>query len=130
VGRLAAAFDCPVGAAAPGDGVTRILRDGEVLRIADREAEIIRCTEHSMDSLCIYVRGEGALFTGDTPLSIHTPGGSYSEDFRRILERLTHMKVGAIYSGHDAPILEGAQALIASTLRVVERSPVIFQSGG
>jgi glyoxylase-like metal-dependent hydrolase (beta-lactamase superfamily II) len=130
VGRVTAAYDCPVGAAAPGDGIARILHDGEILRIADREAEVIRCTEHSMDSLCFYVRGEGALFTGDTPMSIHAPGGSYSEDFLRFLERLMHMRVNAIYTGHDAPVLEGAQELIASTFHIVERSSIIFQSSG
>lgn len=130
VPRVTATYDCPVAAGAPGDGVTHVLQDGDVLRVADREAEIIRCAEHSMDSLCIYVREEGALFTGDTPMSIHAAGGTYSEDFVHVLERLTSLRVNALYTGHDAPVLQGAQELIAATLRTVRRSTIIFQSSG
>jgi glyoxylase-like metal-dependent hydrolase (beta-lactamase superfamily II) len=130
VPRVTATFACPVGAMAPMDGVTRILRDGETLRIAEREAEIIACAEHSMDSMCVYVPDEGALFTGDTPMYIHTSGGSYSEDFLHFLRRLSRLHVRAIYSGHDLPVLEGAQESIALILRTVERSSIKSRTCG
>ncbi len=124
VGRITTAFGCPVGGMAPTEGVTRLLRDGEVLRVAEREAEIMACPEHSMDSMCIYVHGEGALFTGDTPLFLRSSGGTYCEDFLRLLQRLHTLPVRAIYPGHDVPVLSGAAKLIEATLRLVEQGTI------
>jgi glyoxylase-like metal-dependent hydrolase (beta-lactamase superfamily II) len=126
VSRIVQKFDCPVCAAAPTEGVTRIVRDGEILRLGDRNAEIIMCAEHSMDSLCVYVHDEGILFSGDTPLTIRSPGGSYSEGFLLLLRRLARLPIRAIYTGHDAPILEGARELILMTLASVEESTIIL----
>jgi glyoxylase-like metal-dependent hydrolase (beta-lactamase superfamily II) len=126
VSRIVDRFACPVCALAPTEGVTRILRDGEIIRVGDREAEIMACAEHSNDSLCVYVHEEGILFSGDTPLAIRSPGGSYSEDFRDLLRRLARLPVRAIYSGHDAPILNGARELIFTTLASVEGSTILF----
>jgi glyoxylase-like metal-dependent hydrolase (beta-lactamase superfamily II) len=120
VRRVAATYGCPVGAMAPTEGVTRLLRDGETLRLGDRDAEIMACTEHSADSMCIYIHGEGYLFTGDTPLFMRPSGGTYSSDFMHLLRRLSGMPVRAIFPGHDVPIIEGARDLILKTLAFVE----------
>lgn len=120
VNRVVSTYGCPVGAIAPTDGVTRILHDGETLRLGDREAEIIVCTEHSADSMCVYVHGDGYLFTGDTPLFVRTTGGTYSEEFIHLLRRLARMPLRAIYPGHDAPVIDGASNLILQTLAIVE----------
>ena len=120
VGRVTAAYGCPVAAMAPTDGVTRLLHDGESLRLGDRDAEIMACNEHSMDSMCIYVHGDGYLFTGDTPLFVRSTGGTYSDEFTSLLRRLTRLPVRAIFPGHDVPLYEGAQDLIRRTLAIVE----------
>lgn len=120
VGRVTAAYGCPVAAMAPTDGVTRLLHDGESLRLGDRDAEIMACNEHSMDSMCIYVHGDGYLFTGDTPLFVRSTGGTYSNEFIALLRRLTRLPVRAIFPGHDVPLYEGAQDLIRRTLAIVE----------
>jgi glyoxylase-like metal-dependent hydrolase (beta-lactamase superfamily II) len=125
VSRIVQKFACPVCAMVPTEGVTRIVRDREILRVGDREAEIMACGEHSNDSLCVYVHEEGALFSGDTPLVIRSPGGSYSEDFLNLLGRLARLPVCAIYSGHDAPVLSGAREVILTTLAAVEHSTII-----
>ena len=126
VSRIVGRFSCPVCALTPGDGVTRLVRDGEILRVGDANAEIMACAEHSNDSVCIYVHEEGLLFSGDTPLVIRSPGGSYSENFLLLLRRLACLPVRAIYSGHDAPILSGAREQILTTLAAVEESTIIF----
>jgi len=126
VSRIVGKFSCPVCAATPSEGVTRIVRDGEILRVGDGKAEIMLCSEHSNDSVCIYIHEEGILFSGDTPLVIRSPGGSYGEDFLLLLRRLARLPVRAIYSGHDAPVLSGARELILSTLAAVEDSTIIF----
>lgn len=121
VGRVTATYGCPVAAMTPTDGVTRVVHDGEILRLADRDAEIMACNEHSMDSMCIYVHGDGYLFTGDTPLFLRSTGGTYSDEFVSLLRRLIRLPVRAIYPGHDVPVFDGAQELIAQTLAIVER---------
>ena len=130
VRRIVDAYGCPVGAMALTDGVTRRMHDGELLRLADREGEIMGCSEHSTDSMCIYIHGEGYVFAGDTPMFIRTPGGTYSEDFLRLLRRLSRLPVRGIFSGHDDPVLDGAQDLIRMTLGIVESSTILLQSGG
>ena len=79
------------------------------------------CNEHSMDSMCIYVHGDGYLFTGDTPLFLRSTGGTYSDEFVSLLRRLIRLPVRAIYPGHDVPVFDGAQELISQTLAIVER---------
>lgn len=120
VGRVTATYGCPVAAIAPTEGVTRLLYDGETLRLGDRDAEVMACNEHSTDSMCIYVHGDGYLFTGDTPLFVRSTGGTYSEEFTTLLRRLTRLPVKAIFPGHDVPLFEGAQDLIRTTLAIVE----------
>jgi glyoxylase-like metal-dependent hydrolase (beta-lactamase superfamily II) len=124
VGRVVAAYGCPVGAIAPTDGVSRIVRNGETLRLGDREAEIMACMEHSADSMCIYVHGDGYLFTGDTPLFVRATGGTYSEEFVHLLRRLSRLPLRAIFPGHDAPVTDGASDLIRQTLAIVESGKV------
>lgn len=125
VARVVRASPCPVLAAAPTEGVTRVVRDGEIIRVADRDAEILLCAEHSMDSLCVYVHDEGILFSGDTPLGIRSPGGSYGEDFLVFLQRLSRLPIRAIYAGHDHPVLQDATGQIERTLAAVERSTIL-----
>jgi glyoxylase-like metal-dependent hydrolase (beta-lactamase superfamily II) len=95
------------------------LRDGERIRIGDREAEVIHVPGHSRDSICLYVPEERTLFSGDTPIRILSPGGSYEDGFVAALERIARLPVEAIYSGHDAPMLGNGSAVIRETLRVV-----------
>ncbi|RCK79100.1 MAG: hypothetical protein OZSIB_0442 [Candidatus Ozemobacter sibiricus] len=97
---------------APGPGVDRLLQDGEELRLGDEWFEVIHMPGHSHDSICLYNRSEGVLFSGDSPLRIHSPNGTYLAEFVAVLDRLASLPVRAIYPGHDAPILSGAADLL------------------
>ena len=36
---------------------------------------------HTEDSICLYCKAEGVLFSGDMPLVINAVGGSYEDGF-------------------------------------------------
>ena len=107
------------------EGVTRLLAAGEYLKIGDRAFEVIPVTAHSNDSICLYSSDDKTLFSGDTPLNIKSPGGSYPISFINSLERLTFLDIEIIYSGHDDPVTHGAKAMIANTLMNVKKSSLV-----
>ncbi len=122
---IVARYSPEVCAFTPMEGVTRVLTDGEELRIGDRICRVIHTPEHSSDSLCLYVPDERALFAGDTPLRILTAGGSYSSAFVQVLEELSHLPIDTVYAGHDMPIRQGATEMILNTLRNVQQSTIV-----
>jgi glyoxylase-like metal-dependent hydrolase (beta-lactamase superfamily II) len=102
----------------------RALADGEGTRIGDREFTAIHCAEHSHDSILLYSRADGVLFSGDTPIDIKMPGGAYQRRFLEVLERLALLDLRTIFPGHGPPV-DGANAVIARTLEVVRKSPLV-----
>jgi glyoxylase-like metal-dependent hydrolase (beta-lactamase superfamily II) len=100
------------------------LKNGQVIRAGDRELEVMHIPVHSQDSICLYCEAEKALFSGDTPFRILTPGGTYPEVFVNTLERLDRLKIKTVYSGHDGPIKDAAP-MIKLTLKNVRQSKVL-----
>jgi len=101
------------------DGVDTYLNDLDRLRIGDNTCEIIYSPGHSHDSICVYCEKEGVLFSGDTPVIIHTQDGSYENGFILALERINEKNINVIYPGHGQPIDQNCNALIQQTLRNV-----------
>jgi len=97
----------------------RFLANGQILKCGNRQFEVIYTPGHSDDSICLYCQTDGVLFVGDTPVVIRSVDGTYEDRFVRALERLCQLDVRAIYFGHGDPIMEGAQALLAESLRNV-----------
>ncbi len=85
------------------EGVDRILRDGETIRLGEALFEVIHMPGHTEDSILLFDRDSGALFVGDSPVIIRAAGGSYQERFIRALKRLGRRNVRTIYFGHGAP---------------------------
>ncbi len=106
-------------------GVDEKARDGKWVKIGDRNAQIMHTPGHSNDSICIYVPDEGVLFSGDTQLSIKTPGGSYSKEYLEVLKRLYGMKINTIYSGHDEPVTSNVRFMLEQTIENVMKSKII-----
>ena len=106
-------------------GVDEKARDGKWVKIGDRNAQIMHTLGHSNDSICIYVPDEGVLFSGDTQLSIKTPGGSYSKEYLEVLKRLYGMKINTIYSGHDEPVTSNVRFMLEQTIENVMKSKII-----
>jgi len=94
------------------EGINRVLKDGERIRVADLDAIVIFTPGHSNDSLCLYCEGDGILFIGDSPIIIQTRDNTYEEAFLKSLERIAALNVTAIYPGHGGPILSDCNELI------------------
>ncbi|NLI12463.1 MBL fold metallo-hydrolase [Pelotomaculum propionicicum] len=107
------------------EGVSRIVSDGQVLRLGDRDFEVIHTPGHSNDSICLYCAEDKTLFSGDTPLRIRTPGGSYSWEFVKSLEKIAGRAVEVIFSGHDGRITENTSEIILETLVNVKKSQIV-----
>lgn len=94
------------------------------LRVADRDFQVLHTPGHTGDSLCLYCAAEKALFSGDTMVQIRGPGGSYSMDFVRSLERLAALDVDVIYPGHGGPLTVSAGAMLRESLYNVHKSTI------
>jgi glyoxylase-like metal-dependent hydrolase (beta-lactamase superfamily II) len=92
-------------------GANEMLVDGQLIRMGDRDFSVVHAPAHSSDSICLYCAEEKVLFSGDTPLKILSPEGSYDPAFTGFLERLASMDIEMIYSGHDAPVANGCQII-------------------
>ena len=104
------------------EGVDRLLRDGEMLKIGSEVFEVIYTPGHSNDSVCLYCQSEGVLFAGDSNIIIQTTGGTYEEGFIDALIRLARKNIKAIYFGHGAPLLIDCNARIRYSLKIVQKS--------
>ena len=105
--------------------ITHKAYDGQKIRVGDRDAEILLTPGHSSDSICVYVPEEKTLFSGDTPLSIKTTGGTYTKDYLKSLERLVALDISIIYSGHDYPVMKNGNELIEMTYKNVFNSEIM-----
>lgn len=104
------------------EGIDRILKNGDRLRIGERMAEIIHTPGHSSDSISIYIEDEEILFVGDAPVIIRTANGGYEEDYLNALKELNLRKVRRIYFGHGEPLLHDAQDALLDSLKNVRKS--------
>jgi len=103
------------------EGIDRILEDGDMIRLGDRAFEVVHAPGHSSDSICLYNRDEGILFSGDMPLSIRTQDSTYEEGFVKAMERLCRKDVQVIYPGHGAPVIERCNDMLRESLKVIRQ---------
>jgi len=100
-------------------GADEVVKNGQILHCGDRYFEVICSPGHSSDSICLFCAADGVLFVGDTNLVIRTAEGTYEDGFVDALEYMCRLDVRTIYSGHDAPIVSGARALLRESLNNV-----------
>jgi glyoxylase-like metal-dependent hydrolase (beta-lactamase superfamily II) len=99
-------------------GVDTVLRDGDLIKMGDRDFEIVHTPGHSSDSICLYNEAEGVLFAGDSPLLITSPTGTYEAGFLTALEKLCARDVRRIYFGHGAPLTERCNERLRESKRM------------
>lgn len=124
VKRVKEKYFCPVLAFSNQEVVDHTLHDNQILRCGDRNFEVIHIPGHSCDSICLYCPEQEALFSGDTPLFIKTPGGSYTENFVQALEKIARRPISIVYPGHGAPISGQVGMMINNTLHNVYQSQI------
>jgi glyoxylase-like metal-dependent hydrolase (beta-lactamase superfamily II) len=100
------------------------LRDGEVLHLGDNYFEVIYSPGHSSDSICLYNKSEGILFSGDTQIRINSTDGTYTPEFVNTIKRLSELKLTVVYPGHGDPIKENPEGILQNTLRIVRQSRI------
>jgi len=116
-------FNPTVRAASPFfGGADAILKGGEIVKLGDRDFEIISTPGHSNDSICLYCRQEGVLFSGDTPLIIRTTDGTYEPEFISALESLCSRDIRSLYFGHGPPLFDGCNEILKESLENVRKS--------
>lgn len=130
LGVVVARYHPQVCAFAPGKRVDVLLVDGQVLRLGDREFEVLHTPGHSEDSICLYCARERTLFAGDTPLDVKTPGGSHPGELLASLERIASRDVATIYAGHASPVTSGVPELLRRTIRNIRQSTLSYSYSG
>jgi glyoxylase-like metal-dependent hydrolase (beta-lactamase superfamily II) len=130
LGVVVGRYHPQVCAFAPGKHVDVLLVDGQVLRLGDREFEVLHTPGHSEDSICLYCARERTLFAGDMPLDVKTPGGSHPGELLASLERITSREVATIYAGHACPMTSGVTELLQRTIRNIRQSNLSYSHRG
>ena len=101
------------------------LSDGEQVRIADRECEVIWADAHSEDSVCYYSPDDGILISGDIPVRIYTRDGVYNPGFLPIFERFCSFELKVIYPGHGDPITDNLPHMLDESYANLKRSTFV-----
>jgi glyoxylase-like metal-dependent hydrolase (beta-lactamase superfamily II) len=101
-----------------------LIHDGELLHLGDNYFEVIYSPGHSSDSICLYNKSEGILFSGDTQIRINSKDGTYTPEFVNTIKRLSELKLKIIYPGHGDPIKENPEGLLHNTLKIIEQSRI------
>ena len=94
---------------------------GEMIRIADRDFEVIHTPGHSNDSICLFCEEEKVLFAGDTPLVIMSRNNSYEPKFIKALEYINSKKIETIYFGHGEPLQLNCKKVLSKSLENARR---------
>ena len=90
--------------------------DGDVLGVGGLSLEVVHTPGHTLGSICVYIRAERALFTGDTALGLGTvaisppPYGDMAL-YLQSLERLKAFDASLMLPGHGRPVEDVARKL-------------------
>jgi glyoxylase-like metal-dependent hydrolase (beta-lactamase superfamily II) len=88
---------------------TRLLEDGDVIDLSDRQFQVLHTPGHSPGSIVLFEQKTGILFSGDTvyngPL-VADAWHSNIDDYVNSMEQLLQLSVKVVYGGHF-PSFEG-----------------------
>jgi glyoxylase-like metal-dependent hydrolase (beta-lactamase superfamily II) len=94
----------------------RLVEDGDTIAVGAVTIEVIHTPGHTLGSICLYVREERALFTGDTVLGLGTvaisppPHGDMGL-YLQSLERLKRYDAALLLPGHGPPVQDVGRKL-------------------
>jgi glyoxylase-like metal-dependent hydrolase (beta-lactamase superfamily II) len=101
------------------EGIDQSLNSGDTLRLGDRDFKVFHAPGHSSDSILLYCKEDGVLFTGDVSLAIRSTGGTHDHLFTEALGYLINEEIKAIYMGHGKPILDRCNEILKETYKNV-----------
>jgi len=94
----------------------RLVQGGDTIQVGGLTIEVIDTPGHTLGSICLYLREEGVLFTGDTVLGLGTvailppPHGDMAL-YMQSLERLKSYDATLLCPGHGPPVRDVARKL-------------------
>lgn len=80
--------------------VDKKLNDGDEIQIGDKYFEVFHITTHSYDSICLFCKENGILFSGDTNFPVQFDNPTLKMENIEVLERLEKKIIKIIYPGH------------------------------
>lgn len=82
---------------------TRLLADGDIIDLGDRQFEVIHTPGHSPGGIALWEAASGVLISGDIvydgPL-VEETYHSNAEDYLRSMQRLARLPVRVVHGGH------------------------------
>nr|WP_271980480.1 MBL fold metallo-hydrolase [Granulosicoccus sp.] len=82
---------------------TRVLEDGDVIDLGNRQLEVIHTPGHSPGGIALWESASSTLFSGDIvydgPL-IEDTYHANAEDYYRSMQRLYELPVSTVHGGH------------------------------
>lgn len=100
-------YGCKVLAFCEGPGVDVVVKDGEFIKAGDQLLKVLHTPGHTTDSICLYVAGKKAIFSGDTRLLVNAQGGTFPLEYVAATRRLHDREITTVYTGHDGIVLGG-----------------------
>lgn len=104
-----------------GPDVDELISDGQCLRVADGCLQIIHTPEHSSDSICLFHRESGCIFSGDTPLRCRSAEESFSPESLLTLKRLAEHNIRLAYTGHNGAVFGRLNEMVKESLHTLHR---------
>lgn len=98
------------------------LQNGQTIRVGDEFFEIMYTPYHSDDSICLYCRRHGVIFTGDTTIRLQRNEKSFSEEYKNFIRWLAKANVKTVYSGHDPPLSKELPFVFQNNLQLINQS--------
>jgi len=106
------------------EGVKNLVVDGQILRMGACDFEVMVARAHAHESLLLYCEREGVLFSGDIPLNVRKPGGTYEPSYVDALEIIAERDINTIYPAYGEPVMDKAEVMIRTTLLFVRQSGI------
>lgn len=85
------------------ENIDHTLADGEKIRMGDRLFEVLHCPAHSSDSICLFNKEDGLMFSGDIGLNNVCYNDQQDSEMRELLIKLSAIGIHMIYPGHGNP---------------------------
>ncbi len=102
-----------------GKSPTRLLKDGEIIDLGNRQLEVVHAPGHSPDAIILIDEKNKLLFTGDVyypaPLYAFAQGANlltYIGSMRKIVNKIKDKDIEWIYPSHNE-IVEGSNVLVS-----------------